>query len=64
MNLGFFIIGGIIFSVYIGLTMWNIFYSGNKQREENYPNMKKNDFLNLDISLPSDAENADEKPSK
>ncbi len=38
MNLGFFIIGGIIFAVYMYFTMWNIFYSSKKQREENYPN--------------------------
>ena len=40
MSIGFFIIGGIIFLVYVFLTMWNIFYSGKKQREENYPNLK------------------------
>jgi hypothetical protein len=39
MSIGFFIIGGIIFLVYVFLTMWNIFYSGKKQREENYPNL-------------------------
>jgi hypothetical protein len=42
MNIGFFLIGGIIFSIYIGLTFYNIFYSNKKQREENYPNLKKN----------------------
>ena len=42
MNLGFFVIGAIIFSIYIGLTFWNIFYSHRKQREENYPNLNKN----------------------
>ena len=38
MNLGFFIMGGLIFSVYIYFTIWNIFYGAKKQREENYPN--------------------------
>jgi hypothetical protein len=38
MNLGFFIMGGLIFAVYIYFTVWNIFYGARKQREENYPN--------------------------
>ncbi len=46
MSIGFFIIGGIIFLVYVFLTMWNIFYSGKKQREENYPNL--NDMKSKD----------------
>jgi len=37
MSIGFFIIGGIIFAVYIYFTLWNIFYSSKKQRQENYP---------------------------
>jgi hypothetical protein len=37
MNLGFFIMGGLIFAVYIYFTIWNIFYGSRKQREENYP---------------------------
>jgi CHASE3 domain sensor protein len=40
MNIGFFIVGGIIFSVYIGLTLWNIYDSSKKSKEENYPNKK------------------------
>jgi hypothetical protein len=51
MNLGFFIIGAIIFFVYIGLTFWNIFYSHKKQIEENYPNLKKN--TTVDVKPPS-----------
>ena len=39
MSISFFIIGGIIFLVYMCLTFWNIFYSNKKQREENYPNL-------------------------
>jgi len=38
MNLAFFIMGGLIFAVYIYFTIWNIFYGARKQREENYPN--------------------------
>ena len=38
MNLGFFIMGGLIFAVYCYFTIWNIFYGARKQREENYPN--------------------------
>ncbi len=43
MNIGFFIVGGIIFATYMGLTIWNIIYSNRKQKEENYPrrNTKK-----------------------
>lgn len=41
MNLAFFLIGGVIFSIYIALTFYNILYSSKKQREENYPNLKK-----------------------
>jgi hypothetical protein len=42
MNLAFFFIGGVIFSIYIALTFYNIYYSNKKQREENYPNLNKN----------------------
>ena len=41
MSLGFFIVGGVIFSIYMFFTVWNIFYSGKKQRDENYPNIAK-----------------------
>ena len=34
-----FIIGFIIFSVYIALMVWSIFYNSRKQQEENYPNL-------------------------
>ena len=37
MNLAFFIVGGLIFAIYIYFTIWNIFYGARKQREENYP---------------------------
>ena len=39
MSLTFFIVGGVIFALYMYLTIWNIFYSSKKQREENYPNI-------------------------
>jgi|TARA_R110002094_G_scaffold141546_2_gene132126 hypothetical protein len=37
MNIGMFIVGASIFSVYVALLMWNIFYGARKNREENYP---------------------------
>lgn len=39
MSIGFFITGGIIFAIYMGLMIWNIVYSSRKQQEENYPNL-------------------------
>tara|TARA_Y100000385_G_C12914465_1_gene559742 strand:- start:12 stop:242 length:231 start_codon:yes stop_codon:yes gene_type:complete len=44
MNIGMFIIGGLIFSVYMYFTIWNIYYSSKKQREENYPTLRKSKF--------------------
>jgi arginine exporter protein ArgO len=40
MNIGFFIIGGVIFAIYMALTVWNIIYSNRKQKEDNYPHLK------------------------
>ena len=37
MNIGFFIVGAVIFAIYMGLTIYNIIYSNRKQRENNYP---------------------------
>ena len=37
MNIGFFIVGGIIFFMYMGLTLWNIYDSSKKSKKENYP---------------------------
>lgn len=48
MSGGFFIVGGIIFSVYVYFTIWNILVSNKKQREENYPNLKKIDVVDMD----------------
>lgn len=41
MSIGFFITGGIIFAIYMGLMIWNIAYSSRKQQEENYPNINE-----------------------
>ena len=41
MSIGFFIIGAIIFAIYMFFTIWNIIYSSKKQKEENYPNIGK-----------------------
>ena len=41
MSISFFIIGGVIFATYILLTFWNIFYSNQKQKEENYPDLNQ-----------------------
>lgn len=50
MSIGFYIVGFIIFSVYIFFTMWNIFHSNKKQAEENYPNLnKKRDSNDLEV---------------
>lgn len=38
MSIGFFIIGGIIFAIYIVLTIWNINYSAKQSKLQNYPN--------------------------
>ena len=34
-----FVVGFVIFSVYLYFLIWNIFWSSKKQREENYPNL-------------------------
>lgn len=35
MNYGMYIVGGIIFALYMYFTLWNIVYNGNKQEQEN-----------------------------
>lgn len=50
MNIGFFIVGAVIFASYLSFMVWNIIYSSKKQQEENYPN------INLD-ELSNDSEN-------
>ena len=37
MNIVMFIVGAVIFAVYVAFLMWNIFYNHNKNKEENYP---------------------------
>lgn len=39
MSIGFFIVGAVIFAVYVYLMVWSIFYNNRKQQEENYPNL-------------------------
>ena len=51
MSIGFFITGGIIFAIYMGLMIWNIVYSSRKQQEENYPNLNPID-PNEDTAKP------------
>jgi hypothetical protein len=48
MSIGFFIVGAVIFLVYMYFTIWNVFYSSKKQREENYPNFGKVDVVDMD----------------
>lgn len=43
MSILMFIIGFIIFSLYLFFLIWNISYNTKKQREENYP---RNDEAN------------------
>ena len=40
----------LIFGVYVFFLIWNIFYNGKKQREENYPNLDvhKVDVIDMD----------------
>ena len=39
MSTTMFIVGFIIFSLYMYVMIWSIFYNSKKQREENYPNL-------------------------
>jgi len=41
MSIGFFIVGGVIFSIYMFFTVWSILYSSKKQKDENYPSIAK-----------------------
>jgi hypothetical protein len=64
MSIGFFIIGGLIFSVYVGLTAWNIFYSHRKQKEENYPNLDSAEAFRVYESSQSPPDGADKKKTE
>jgi len=48
MSLWMFGIGFLIFILYIIFLVWNIVYNGNKQQEENYPTIIKNDVIDMD----------------
>ena len=47
MGLAMFIIGFVIFVVYVYFLIWNVFYSNKKQREENAYS-KEHDVLDSD----------------
>ena len=47
MGLAMFIIGFIIFVIYVYFLIWNVFHSSKKQREENYYS-KDHDVLDND----------------
>lgn len=51
MSISFFIVGGVIFAIYLFLMFWNIVYSNKKQKENNYPNIDKKDILNKNNNL-------------
>lgn len=49
MGTSMYIVGAIIFGVYMYFTIMNIFWSSKKQREENYPSLRdQNDFIDYD----------------
>ena len=49
MSIWMFVIGFFIFFVYVIFLVWNIVYNGNKQQEENYPDIDKNtDIVYMD----------------
>ena len=44
MSLTMFIVGFVIFAIYMYFTIWNIFYSTRKQREENEHELRKDKY--------------------
>ena len=49
MSLTMFLIGFLIFIVYVIFLVWNIIYNGNKQQKENYPTISSiNDTIDMD----------------
>ena len=42
-------IGFLIFGTYVVFLVWNIVYNGNKQQEENYPDLIVNDHDTIDM---------------
>ncbi len=51
MSISFFIVGGVIFAIYLFLMFWNIVYSNKKQKEKNYPNIDSKEVLNKNNNL-------------
>jgi len=49
MSLTMFLIGFLIFVVYVIFLVWNIVYNGRKQREENYPNLDTDRYDVVDM---------------
>jgi hypothetical protein len=49
MSLAMFGVGFLIFGLYLILLIWNIIYNGNKQKEENYPNLDLHRFDTIDM---------------
>tara|TARA_A100000164_G_C21850665_1_gene744808 strand:- start:275 stop:505 length:231 start_codon:yes stop_codon:yes gene_type:complete len=49
MSLIMFGVGFIIFALYLALLIWNIIYNGNKQKEENYPDLDLSRFDDIDM---------------
>ena len=41
-------VGFVSFAVYLAFLFWNIVYNGNKQQEENYPTLNKDDIIDFD----------------
>ena len=41
-------VGFVIFAVYLVFLFWNIVYNGNKQQQENYPTLSKDDIVDFD----------------
>jgi phosphotransferase system glucose/maltose/N-acetylglucosamine-specific IIC component len=52
MSITFFIVGAIIFAIYLMLMLWNIVDSNKKQREENYPNIDTKEILEKKDEFP------------
>ena len=47
-------VGFVLFSIYLVFLIWNIKYNGEKQKEENYPNLDLNTQDFSDPKEPTD----------
>ena len=47
-------VGFVLFSIYLVFLIWNIKYNGEKQKEENYPNLDLNTRDTSNSKKPSD----------